>query len=102
MSGERLQQLREQLQEGTLSAADMSLMSELSQRLKRGGVDPMSAEYKNMLDLMSQLELAALKAQQATKDDKPTRSADSVDDSRRYRDNVAEYYRRLGGADDTK
>ena len=53
------------------------------------------------LALVNQLELAALN-QAAKKDNKPTRSADSVDDSRRYRDNVAEYYRKLGEANDGK
>jgi hypothetical protein len=62
----------------------------------------MSAEYQNMSRLVSQLELSALKAEQrADKDhNQPTRVDETVDDSRRYRDNVADYYRRLGGGND--
>jgi hypothetical protein len=96
LSAQRLQQLREQLQNGTLAAADVAALQELSQRLRRGGADPMAAEYQRMATLVSQLELAALKAQQVKNEANPTRAAESVDDSRRYRDNVAEYYRRLG------
>jgi hypothetical protein len=99
LSGTRLQQLREQLQDGALGETDIRALQDLAQRLKRG-VDPMAADYQQMVSLVNQLELAALKAQQAKSDERPTRSADSVDDSRRYRDNVAEYYRRLGAPND--
>jgi hypothetical protein len=101
MSAERLAQLRAQLANGVLSAADRDLLAELEKRLKRGLVDPMSDEYRNMTDVVSQLELAALKAQQLEKgDSKSTHVDEVVDDSRQYRDNVAEYYRRLGGGND--
>jgi hypothetical protein len=100
LSGQRLQQLREQLQNGTLAEADVTALNELSQRLRRTGADPMATEYQRMVTLVNQLELAALRSQQAKNEDKATRTADSVDDSRRYRDNVAEYYRRLGVPND--
>ena len=46
------------------------------------------------------LELAALQAQNNTAKENPARASGAVDDSRRYRDNVAEYYRRLGATND--
>ncbi|MEO6080093.1 MAG: hypothetical protein ABIQ86_09985 [Steroidobacteraceae bacterium] len=100
LSAQRLQQIREQLPRGSLGEADIAALQDLALRLSRKGVDPMLNDYKQMMTLVNQLELAALKAQQAKNDNRPTRSADSVDDSRRYRDNVAEYYRKLGEAND--
>jgi hypothetical protein len=101
MSAERLAQLRAQLAAGVLSAEDRRLMADLEGRLQRGTVDPMSNEYRTMTALVNQLELAALKAQQLAKEgDQSTHVDETVDDSRRYRDNVAEYYRRLGGGND--
>ena len=85
-----------------MSEADVAALQELSRQLQRTGARSEAADAERMLALVNQLELAALKAQQAKKDIKPTRSADSVDDSRRYRDNVAEYYRKLGEANDGK
>jgi photosystem II stability/assembly factor-like uncharacterized protein len=83
-------------QNGALTQADLTALNELSQRLRRTGADPMAGEYQRMVSLVNQLELAALRSQQAKNGDQGARTADSVDDSRRYRDNVAEYYRRLG------
>ena len=101
MSAERLAQLRAQLANGVLSAADRNLLEDLERRLRRGLADPMSAEYRNMTAAVNQLELAALKALQLEKgDSKSTHVDEAVDDSRQYRDNVAEYYRRLGGGND--
>ncbi|HMA11687.1 MAG TPA: hypothetical protein VKO83_07345, partial [Steroidobacteraceae bacterium] len=73
---------------------------ELSERLRRGGADPLSAEYPRMAMLLDQVELAALKADRASNRDTPARANGAVDDSRRYRDNVAEYYRKLGETND--
>jgi hypothetical protein len=100
LSGERLAQLRQALGEGALVEADATALRELESRLARGGADPLSAEYQRMTALVNQLELSALKAQQAKEGAKLTRAGETVDDSRRYRDNVAEYYRRLGGGNE--
>lgn len=103
VSAERLAQLRQQLANGILNEADASALMELAQRLRRsgaGGADPMDAEYQRLSALVNQLELSALRAQQARDPNRLTRSGEAVDESRRYRDNVAEYYRRLGGGND--
>jgi hypothetical protein len=100
LSSQRLQQLREQLANGALTAADVTALRELSDRLRRGGADPLSAEYPRMVTLLDQVELAALRADRAASKDSPARANGAVDDSRRYRDNVAEYYRKLGETND--
>jgi hypothetical protein len=100
LSAERLAQLRTQMPNGVLNAPDTEALLELERRLARGSVDPMSTEYQRMTALVNQLELVALKAQQAKDTKKATRTDDTVDDSRRYRDNVAEYYRKLGEGND--
>ena len=97
-SSERLRQLRGQLPEGTLSAEELRSLGELAERMRRAGADPMAAEYQRMVALVSQLELAALRAGGQGEGGKGVRAPDGVDDAGRYRDNVAEYYRRLGGA----
>ena len=88
------------LANGALAEADVRALRELTERLKRGAADPLSKEYPQMVSLLSQLELAALQAQNNTAKDNPARASGAVDDSRRYRDNVAEYYRRLGATND--
>jgi hypothetical protein len=50
--------------------------------------------------LLDQLELAALRASRDSTQDAPTRANTTVDDARRYRDNVADYYRKLGETND--
>src|SRR5690606_4350220 len=100
ISAERLAQLREQLRSGVLNEADAGALQELTNRLRRGGADPMNVEYQRMAALVNQLELAALKSTRAAQGTDPTRATETVDDSRQYRDNVAEYYRRLGGGND--
>jgi hypothetical protein len=101
MSAERLAQIREELRRnGMLSEPDERALQDLERGLRRGGADPMNAEYQRMAALVNQLELAILKSTQDSKPSDPTRATEAVDDSRQYRDNVAEYYRRLGGGND--
>jgi hypothetical protein len=96
LSAQRLQQLREQLRNGAMAPADLSALQELSTRLRRTDGNPLAAERAKLLTLVYQLELAALRASRAADKNTPARAADVVDDSARYRDNVADYYRRLG------
>jgi hypothetical protein len=101
VSADRLAQLREQLRAaGALSEAEVSQLQDLERGLRRGNGDPMNAEYQRMAALVNQIELAALQKQQAAKGTDTTRTTEIIDDSRQYRDNVAEYYRRLGGGND--
>lgn len=70
-------------------------MKELSSRLLASG-DPMQNEYPRMLNIVNQLELAALKAKTKEAVTAPTRATATAQDTPEYRENVAEYYRRLG------
>jgi hypothetical protein len=93
---DRLQQLRGELRPGAIPDSEIAALKELAERMRRAGTDPMSAEYQKMVTLVNQIELAALKSEQAGKSGDSTRAPNVVDDSSRYRDNVADYYRRLG------
>src|SRR5690606_2035714 len=101
VSAERLAQLREQLRGRVLDESEARTLQELTNQLRSGGGgDPMDVQYQRMAALVNQIELAALKSSRATQGSDPTRATETVDDSRQYRDNVAEYYRRLGGGND--
>jgi hypothetical protein len=64
--------------------------------------DPLSSEYDRMMGLVDQVELAALGAAEKAREDAPTRAATPNANSPGYRDNVAEYYRRLGSSPSTR
>ncbi|MET0290921.1 MAG: hypothetical protein ABW136_01065 [Steroidobacteraceae bacterium] len=96
-SSERLTDLRGRLERGQLSEADLKALQELSDRLRRAGGDPMSQEYRRMLALVDQVELAALRAGGDESSARITRGNARAEEPARYRDNIAEYYRRLGG-----
>ena len=53
-------------------------------------------EYRRMMALVDQLELAALRAGGDPSTAKITRGNARTDEPARFRENVAEYYRRLG------
>ena len=88
--------MRGELRPGAIPDSEIAALKELAERMRRAGTDPMSAEYQKMVTLVNQIELAALKSEQAGKTGEATRAPNVVDDSGRYRDNVADYYRRLG------
>lgn len=94
--GARLRELGERLPTEALTEADRDALRELTQRLGRGGRDPMAGEYARMAALLNQVELAALRAA------KPgqaagTRALPRGAQPPEHADDVAEYYRRLGG-----
>lgn len=94
-SSERLADLRARFGRGRLPDADIEALRELAERLRRAGNDPMSNEYRRMMALVDQLELAALRAG-GDSAARITRGNARDDEPARYRENVAEYYRRLG------
>jgi len=71
-------------------------LQDLADRLRRAGNDPMSNEYRRMMALVDQLELAALRAGGDPSTARITRGNARNEEPARYRENVAEYYRRLG------
>jgi hypothetical protein len=95
-SAQRLDALGQRLGAGALSGADVAALRELTGRLRRGGRDPLVGETARLETLVSQLELAALHAAPDAARDAQTRADLRGSEPARYRDKVAEYYRRLG------
>jgi hypothetical protein len=91
----RLRELGERLPGEALSEADRDALRELTQRIGRGGRDPMAGEYSRMTALLNQVELAALRAAKATQP-AGTRAVPRGAQAPERADDVAEYYRRLG------
>lgn len=94
----QLQALQQRLPQGSLPDADVRALRELGDRLRRGAVDPMSAEYPRLQALVSQVELSALRAARAAAPrpgatEAPRPAAAARDDAA-----AAEYYRRLGSS----
>jgi hypothetical protein len=96
--GRRLRGLLDRMPQNSLTAADLAALRQLSNNLRRGERDRMESEYPRMLGLVDQLELAALNASEKNRDNAATRTANPTAESPEYRETVAEYYRRLGGA----
>jgi hypothetical protein len=92
----RLKELQNRLPRGSLPQTDNAALRQLADRLRGGRGDPMEGQYNSMMDLVDQVELAVLKASERNGTRPPTRSTVPVPDSPRYRENVAEYYRKLG------
>jgi hypothetical protein len=94
----RLRDMLNRMPQNALAPADISALRQLVNRLRKSNSDdPMEAEYKNMGTLVDQLELAALSASEKTRKTEPTHTESPAADSPEYREQVAEYYRRLGG-----
>jgi hypothetical protein len=101
--GRRLREMMSRMPKGALPQTDISALRQLAERLRQmNRADPLSSEYERMLGLVDQVELAALGAAEKARADSPTRAATPAADSPGYRDNVAEYYRRLGSTPSTK
>ena len=97
----RFRDLGNRLPQGALPEAEIAALRRLANQLRASGRDPMESEYKNMIGLVDQLEIAALNAVEKNKAVAATRATRPAEDSPEYRETVAEYYRRLG-SDNTK
>ena len=97
--GRRLREMTSRMPRGALPQTDITALRQLADRLRQmNRADPLSSEYERMMGLVDQVELAALGAAEKARADAPTRAATPAADSPGYRDNVAEYYRRLGSS----
>jgi hypothetical protein len=92
----RFRELGNRLPQGALPEAEIAALRRLANQLRASGRDPMESEYKNMVGLVDQLEIAALNAVEKNKPTAATRATRPAEDSPEYRETVAEYYRRLG------
>jgi hypothetical protein len=101
--GRRLREMMNRLPRGALPQNDITALRQLAERLRQmNRADPLSSEYDRMMGLVDQVELAALGAAEKAREDAPTRAATPNANSPGYRDNVAEYYRRLGSSPSTR
>ena len=80
---------------GELTQAELDALRRTANQLRRLNGDPM-ADSGAMLKLVDQIELTALQAAVRAKGDAPAHAELPAPDSPRYREAVAEYYRRLG------
>ncbi|HKU16522.1 MAG TPA: hypothetical protein VJQ52_19180 [Steroidobacteraceae bacterium] len=93
---ERVRDLANRMNRGDLSQAELEALRRAATQLRRLGGDPLAAQPDVMLRLIDQIELQALAATAKSREAAAARATLPDPDSPRYREAVAEYYRRLG------
>ncbi len=93
---QRIRDLTNRMTGGELSPAELDTLRRSANQLRRLNGDPMAKQGDAMLKLIDQIELTALNAAARAKGDTPAHATLPSRDSPRYREAVAEYYRRLG------
>ncbi|MFC4310116.1 hypothetical protein ACFPN2_13580 [Steroidobacter flavus] len=92
---QRIRDLTNRMTGGELTAAEIEALRRNANQLRRLNGDPL-AESGEMMRVIDQIELTALNAAARAKGDSPAHATLPSPDSPRYREAVAEYYRRLG------
>ncbi len=93
---ERIRDLANRMNRGDLSQAELDALRRAATQLRRLSGDPLAAQPDVMLKLIDQIELQALAATAKSREAAAARATIPDPDSPRYREAVAEYYRRLG------
>jgi hypothetical protein len=93
---ERIRELANRMNRGDLSQAELDALRRAAGQLRRLGGDPLAAQPDVMLKLIDQIELQALASKAKSREAAAARATIPDPDSPRYREAVAEYYRRLG------
>jgi hypothetical protein len=93
---QRVRDLANRMRRGELSQAELELLRRTANQLRRLSGDPVTAQTQAMLQLVDQIELTALAASARARDSASARATLPDPESPRYREAVAEYYRRLG------
>jgi len=91
---QQLQALTSRLNNGNLTRSDIEALRAVTHQIRRSADNPLANEDTRAL--VERLELAALNAVDKAKVRGATRSATPAAEDSRYRESVAEYYRRLG------
>jgi hypothetical protein len=94
--GRRVRDLAYRLDRGQLSEAELQALRRTANELRRLSGDPMAGRTDALLALIDQVELAALQASLRGREGAPPRASLPAPEAPRYRDSIAEYYRRLG------
>jgi hypothetical protein len=92
---QRIRDITNRMTGGELTQTELDALRRTAHQLRRLNGDPM-ADQEAMLRLVDQIELTALQAAARAKGDAPAHATLPAPDSPRYREAVAEYYRRLG------
>jgi hypothetical protein len=93
---QRIRDLTNRMTGGELTPAELDALRRQANQLRRLNGDPMAEQGEAMLKVIDQIELTALNAAARAKGDIPAHATLPSPDSPRYREAVAEYYRRLG------
>lgn len=98
---QRIRDITQRMSGGELTQAELEALRRGANQLRRLNADPMAGHLmaergEAMLKLIDQIELTALNAAARAKGDTAAHATLPSPDSPRYREAVAEYYRRLG------
>lgn len=93
---QRVRDLANRMNRGDLTQAELESLRKTANQLRRLSGDPMAGQTQAMLKLVDQIELTALAATARARESVSARAALPDPDTPRYREAVAEYYRRLG------
>lgn len=93
---QRIRDLTNRMTGGELTDAELEALRRQANQLRRLNGDPLADQGEAMLKVIDQIELTALNAAARAKGDSPAHATLPSPDSPRYREAVAEYYRRLG------
>jgi hypothetical protein len=93
---DRIRDLANRMNRGDLSQTELEALRRAATQLRRLSGDPLAAQPDVMMRLINQIELQALAATSKSREASAARATIPDPDSPRYREAVAEYYRRLG------
>ncbi|WP_116812708.1 DUF4175 family protein [Steroidobacter cummioxidans] len=93
---QRIRDLTNRMTSGELTSAEIEALRRHANQLRRLSGDPLADQGEAMLKAVEQIELTALNAAARAKGDTPAHATLPSPESPRYREAVAEYYRRLG------
>ncbi|MDY6945423.1 MAG: hypothetical protein SXG53_06870 [Pseudomonadota bacterium] len=93
---QRIRELTNRMTGGELTAAELDALRRQANQLRRLNGDPLAGQGEALLKVIDQIELTALNAAARARGDDPAHATLPSPDSPRYREAVAEYYRRLG------
>jgi hypothetical protein len=93
---QRIRDLTNRMTSGELTDAELEALRRHANQLRRLSGDPLADQGEAMLKAVDQIELTALNAAARAKGASPAHATLPSPESPRYREAVAEYYRRLG------
>ncbi|HEY0942375.1 MAG TPA: hypothetical protein VGE08_19945 [Steroidobacter sp.] len=93
---QRIREITNRMSGGELTQAEIDALRRHANQLRRLNGDPMAEQGEAMMKVIDQIELTALNAAARARGGTPAHATLPSPESPRYREAVAEYYRRLG------